>query len=195
MSVRRTASCVVAVWLTALVACRGTHDSPVVDHGTVGAFVYDESTSWGVDKTRVEVGVPWSAGSVTLCKRSAGDRVVLTSISPISLKGDVRLDGIGVRTTHYANQADPATEMIGTLPGVPPGLSRPAGFVATSTCPGPRRPVLEIVVTLTKTGPAGGALDGLRIEYTEDSVPHELTIRFHYGLCGTGQYAVRCAPG
>ena len=50
----------------------------------------------------------------------------------------------------------------------------------------------EVVVTLTKTGPEGGALNGLRVTYSEGATPHELTMHFSFGLCGTGASSTPC---
>lgn len=164
-----------------------------MDRDGVGAFTYDQSSSWGVIKTNVQIGQPWSAGGVLLCKKSAGHRVILQSIQPVSIQGDVRLDRIGVRTTHSASpngQSDPNTSLVGTMRGVPRGLREPAGFVVATTCAAGT--VGEIVVTLTKTGRRGGGLDGLRVDYEMDSAPHELVMRFLYGLCGAGSSAAIC---
>ena len=79
------------------------------------------------------------------------------------------------------------------MPGVPDGLQAPAGFVVATTCPTPKAPVGEVVVTLTKIGPEGGALDGLRVDYEDNSELHELVINFHFGLCGTGAFSVPCS--
>jgi len=188
-------------FLFACASCDGRSESPaplIVDHDGVGAFRLDPSVSWGVNKTRVRVGEPWSAGSITLCKKSRHDNVVLQEVGPASLAGQVRLDGIGVRTTHYARPnkpSDPNTHLVGTMPGTIDGLQDPAGFVVLTTCPTVKAPIDEIVVTLTKVGPQGGALDGLRVHYLDNSELHELVIPFHFGLCGTGGSAVRCARG
>jgi hypothetical protein len=185
----------------AFVSCDGGNRSPtppIADHDGVGAFQNDPSVSWGVNKTRVWIGEQWSAGSITLCKKSPDDHVILQSVGPVSLAGEVRLDGIGVRTTHFASAnrpSDPNTHLVGTTPGIPDGLQDPAGFSVVTTCPTAKAPVDEIVVTLTKTGPKGGALEGLRVDYLDDSELHELVIRFHFGLCGTGDSAVPCADG
>jgi hypothetical protein len=175
-----------------LVGCSG---GVIVDNVDTSAFVYDPA-AWGVNKTIVEIGQLWSAGSITLCRKSQNGRVVLQDVSAVSVVGQVRLDGIGVRTAHYSGpneEPDPDIHLIGTLPRVPAGLRKAAGFVVTTTCPTSEAPVVEIVVTLTKIGPQGGALDGLKVEYRENSSPHELTINFHFGLCGTGESAVPCA--
>ncbi len=172
--------------------------SIVLDGPGVGAFTKPSDTSWGVDKTIVEIGEPWSAGSITLCKKSSGDHVVIRDVTPVSVRGQVRVDGIGVRTTRWGKPdgpSDPKRHLVGTMRGVPDGLQDPRGFTVTATCPDPDAPVAEIVVTLTKTGEQGGALDGLLVTYDLDAVRHQLTLDFHYGLCGTGDVAVPCHRG
>jgi hypothetical protein len=179
---------------SALASCGGAaRSSAIVDRDGIGAFA--TGSPWGVNKTIVKIGQPWSAGSVTLCKKSQADEVVLQGIAAESVAGQIRLDGIGVRTTLWGKKnrpSNPNTHLVGTRPGVPNGLHDPAGFTVVTTCPSPKAPVGEIVVTLTKTGPKGGALDGLKVDYEDNSELHELVINFHYGLCGTGEFAVPC---
>jgi hypothetical protein len=175
-------------------------DNPeiVVDRNGEGALVYAPGGGFGVDKTIVGTGEPWSAGGVTLCKKRQSQLVTLDSVRPVTVRGQVRLDGIGARTTHYAKpngRSDPDTHLLGTMPGRPAGLQSPEGFRVETTCPNTRAPVGEIVVTLTKVGPEGGSLDDLRILYTADGRKHELTLGFHFGLCGSGRFAVPCTTG
>lgn len=130
----------------------------IVDRNGEGALHYAPETGLGVDKTIVDVGVARSAGSVTLCKKSATDHVILQRVDAVSVKGQVRLDGIGVRTTHYAEpgHSNPNTHLVGTMRGVPDGLQSPDGFRVVTTWPDSRAPIGEIVVTMTKTGAEGG---------------------------------------
>lgn len=193
------------VWSTIaialLVSCQpalGNHPHVIIDQNGEGALVYAPGPGFGVDKTIVMIGEPWSAGSVTLCKKSADEQVTLQSVEAVSVQGEVRLDGIGVRTTHYAKQnghGSPDDYLVATTPGVPAGLQSPDGFRVVTTCPNSRAPVGEIVVTLTKTGPEGGGMDGLRVIYTAMGETHEVTLSFHFGLCGTGDFAVPCKEG
>lgn len=182
-----------------LVCCDSVGDgnrSLVVDRNGQGALVYAPGARFGVDKSIASVGDTWSAGSVTLCKKSAATDVTLKRVDPVTIRGEVRLDGIGARTTHYANpdgHSNPNSHLVGTMPGTPKGLRSPRGFHVVTTCPTSAAPVGELVVTLTKTGPEGGSLDGLRILYDADGQTHELTIQFHFGLCGSGQFAVPCS--
>jgi hypothetical protein len=158
--------------------------------------VHAVGTSIGVDKTIVDIGEPWSAGSVNLCKKPGVGEVILKAITPVSVRGEVRLDGIGVRTVHYAppdRPGNPDKNPVGTAPGFPAGLEPPDGFQVTTTCTGEDPLIGEIVTTLTKTGVQGGSLDDLRVVYIWDGETHEVRFGFHFGLCGTGPFAVPCS--
>jgi hypothetical protein len=184
-----------------LVGCQpalGNHPDVIVDRNGEGALVYVPGSGFGVDKTIVKIGEPWSAGSVTLCRKSADEQVTLKDVEPVSVKGQVRLEGIGVRATHYAKpngHSSPQTSLVGTMRGAPDDLQPAAGFQVPTDCPNSRALLGEIVVTLTKTGPEGGRLEGLRIVYIANGETHELTLPFHFGLCGTGDFAVPCKEG
>jgi len=188
------------VFVACLVAGSACARSPsvITDHDDVGAFTLDPNSSFGVDKTRLDDGATYSAGSILLCKKDQSERVMLRHIEPVSVVGQIRLDEIGVRMTHPGSKnsrgGNPDTQVIGTLPGVPNGLHDPGGFAVVTTCSSPRALVTEIVVTLTKTGSEGGALDGIRVDYRDGTELHELVIHFHFGLCGTGASTVPCAP-
>jgi hypothetical protein len=188
-----------AIGIALLVGCRSSdYSGVIVDQNGEGALVYTPGSGFGVDKTIVKIGEPWSAGSVTLCKKSAGDQVTLQDVEPVSVKGQVRLDGIGVRATHYAKpngHGSPEDSLVATMPGTPENLQPAAGFQVPTDCPSSRALLGEIVVTLTKTGPEGGSLDGLRVIYMANGETHELTLSFHFGLCGTGDSAVPCKEG
>jgi hypothetical protein len=187
-----------AIAIALLVGCQpalGNHSDVIVDQNGEGALLYGPGSGFGVDKTIVNVGEPWSAGGVTLCKKSAEVQVTLQDVEPVSVKGQVRLDGIGVRTTHWGKPTGPSspqTHLVGTMPGAPDNLQPAAGFRVPTDCPNTQAPVGEIVVTLTKTGPEGGSFDGLRVLYKANGEAHELTLSFHFGLCGTGDAAVPC---
>jgi hypothetical protein len=121
--------------------------------------------------------------------------VELRDVQAVSIKGEVRLDNIGTRTTHWGEvggRSDPDTHLVGTSPEMPEGLQPPDGFAVITTCPNSMAPVGEIVVTLTKIGAEGGRLDGLRIIYSADGELHELVLGFRFGLCGSGSFAEPC---
>lgn len=65
--------------------------------------------------------------------------------------------------------------------GAPDGLQAPKGYVVPTRCANDD-PVGEVVVTMTKTGPEGGSLDGLRASYVVDDEEHVFDIGFHFGL-------------
>jgi hypothetical protein len=188
-----------AIAIALLVGCQsGDHSGVIVDRNGEGPLVYRPGSGFEVDKTIVNVSEPWSAGSVTLCKKSADEQVTLKDVEPVSVRGQVRLEGIGVRATHYAKpdgHGSPENSLVGTMPGAPANLQPPAGFRVPTDCPNSRALLGEIVVTLTKTGPEGGSLEGLRVIYTSNGETHEVTLSFHFGLCGTGDFAVPCKEG
>lgn len=170
----------------------------IEDRGGVGALHYEAGGSWGVDQGSVKTGATWSAGGVTLCKKSSEVGVRLLDVQAVSVRGQVRLDGIGVRTTHWNKPygpGNPDTHLVGSMKGIPEGIRTPAGFQVETTCPNSKSPVGEIVVTLTKVGPEGGTLRGLRLEYEADGKAHELVLDFHFGICGTGDFADSCVQG
>jgi hypothetical protein len=160
-----------------------------------GELFSSPHSSWGVRKGIVDTGETWSAGTIPLCKSS--DRpVVLQSVEAVSTTGEVRLESVLVRTTHWANPEDPpaldGNAMIGTFPGLPKGLRPAAGYVVPSTCEDTTDPVGEVVVTLTKTGEAGGRMEGLRVSYAADRGLHVFDIGFSFELCGTGGGILPC---
>ena len=167
----------------------------IIDSGDAGAFALDPDSTWGVGFTRAKVGEARSAGSVVLCKKPSERTVTLQSIEPVSITGQVRLDGIGVRHAFSLGphqESDANKYLVGDMRGAPRGLHDPAGFVVDTTCPGRPEPVTEIVVTMTETGSPGGALEGLRVDYLDGSDLHELVIHWHFGLCETGDVQQPC---
>lgn len=186
-----------AIAIALLVSCQSAdHPGVIVDRNGEGALVYTPGSGLGVDKTIVKISEPWPAGSVTLCKKSADEQVTLKDVESLSVRGQVRLDGIGVRATHYASpngHSSPQTHLVATMPGAPEDLQPAAGFRVPTDCPNSRALVGEIVVTLTKTGPEGGSVDGLRVVYMANGETHELSLPLHFGLCGTGDFAVHCS--
>jgi hypothetical protein len=139
----------------------------------------------------VPVGATWSAGGVFLC-RTAPDVVAhIVSIGPASVDGQVKVDRIGVRTALRpprtgARDLDPGPYILGAMHGSPDGVRDPRGYLVPNTCPGePDSEVGEIVMTLTKTGPEGGGIDGLLVTYEWDGHEHQYMVPVGFGLCGT----------
>jgi hypothetical protein len=121
--------------------------------------------------------------------------VVIRSVEALATEGAVRLDGVRVRTAHWADpdgSPDPDHNIIGTLPGVPRGLRPARGFVVPSTCEALEEPLGEVVVTLTKLGEEGGRVDGLQVVYESDGDVYAFDIGFSFELCGTGDGIERC---
>ncbi len=82
--------------------------------------------------------------------------------------------------------------MLGTSRGTPPSVRSPAGYVVPTAC-GPSDEVVgEVIVTLTKTGIAGGRLRGLRLTYESNGRLQQMAVDFRFSLCGTAPPAPRC---
>lgn len=147
--------------------------------GGAGA-VYSYPQPWGVAKHIDGVGEIWSAGSIPLCTKGS-QAVTLVSITPVTVKGQIRLDRIVVRRVSWA-------DVVGTYPGYVPNGRLPAGFVipSPSPCDWPKSsdPVYETVLSATRTGPEGGYIAGLRVRYRAGSTRGEYVVPFTYGLCG-----------
>ncbi len=173
-----------------LAACGGS--GPTTEKDGEGAVWSTPHASWGVNHAGVKVGSTWSAGGVLLCR--TGEAVpTIASVVPVQVSGDVELDNIGVRTAKRPGPSGPAptdTYLVGTMHGKPPGLQAPRGYVVPNDCgDGPDGspvgdPIGEVVVTMTRTGASGGALDGLRVAYTvdDDDEQHVFDIHFHFGF-------------
>jgi hypothetical protein len=173
-------------------ACRGPSTIDENDgDGPLRVFNGDRVT---VSRGTAEVGKTYSAGSMPLCRRD-GSTVSLVSIDPLKILGEVRLEGVRVRTTHWAppdQPGDPNTNMVGIMEGAPSGLRTPAEYSVPTSCASAADPVGEIVVTLMKTGDAGGGLDGLRLTYDVDGQLHTFRVPFQFQLCGTDKRVDRC---
>jgi hypothetical protein len=144
----------------------------------------------GVTVTRsdVTVGEMRSAGSVPLCKKDAEAAVILASIEPLNVRGDVRLDGVAVRTTRWGEPDGPSdidTHMVGRSPGVPAGLRPPRGYEVPTSCDSPSDPVGGSWSRSPRRGARGGTLDGLLLRYVAEGQLHEFELRSGVSLCGT----------
>lgn len=141
-----------------------------------------------VSRSDAAIGEAVSAGSVPLCKKDANASVTLTSIEPMRVRGEIRLEGIAVRTTRWGEPDGPSdidTHMVGLSSDIPAGLRPPRGYEVPTSCDSPSDPVGEVVVTLTKTGLRGGTLDGLLVRYETEGRFHEFELGFNVSLCGT----------
>lgn len=124
-------------------------------------LMFTPGNPWGVAKQRDAVGKLWAAGSIPLCTLGSAP-VKLVDMSAVAVRGQIRLDRIAVRKVHwwYRNGEgdNPATHVIGTYLGVPPGSHRPAGYVVRSSCRFRHQtdPVYEAVVVAERTGPSEG---------------------------------------
>jgi hypothetical protein len=176
-----------------LAAC--SRGGVVMEQDGQGALFSTKGTAWGVWMERpanVDVGhgQVWSFGSVRLCLTSPALRPVLRSLEPVSVIGQahVRLRvRDALRTPPDNNTYSRALFNDGyelsDERGAPRGLHEPNGWVVRNGCAGDR--FTEIVVTITKTGPEGGGIDGIRVTYSLDGRLHEFTIPVGFGVCGT----------
>lgn len=109
--------------------------------------------------------------------------------------GEVRVEPIKVRTAlrpwptdetptpGYRERYD-RMHIVAAMPGVPRGLHDPDGWVVRTDCLYPKR-ITEVVVTMTKTGPGGGGIDGIVVTYEWNGRLHRFTIPVEFGICET----------
>lgn len=126
------------------------------------------------------VGRVWAAGSTALCTKGSSP-VVLTSITPLVVEGEVRFDRVVMR---HVGPAD----AISIAPGTPAGSRPVAGYVirSPSPCawPGLAR-MNEAVVLATRTGPYGGSIRGLRVDYKSGGSSGSYVIPSYFArFCG-----------
>jgi hypothetical protein len=124
-------------------------------------------------------GEEWAAGGIPLCT-TGHSPVVLTSITPVEVSGQVRLDRIVMRHVGLG-------DTIGLAQGVPVASHPAAGYLihSPSPCawPGSAR-MNEVVVLATRTGPYGGAITGLRVDYKSGGSSGSYVVPFTLKLCG-----------
>jgi hypothetical protein len=133
------------------------------------------------------VGRVWAAGSTALCA-SGRSPVVLTTITPLEVEGQVKANRFVMRHVGMADE-------IALSPGAPLDSHPVAGYVihSPSPCawPGFAR-MNEVVVLATRTGPYGGTIRGLRVDYRSGGSSGSYVIPSYfvrlcgpYGGCGT----------
>jgi hypothetical protein len=133
------------------------------------------------------VGRVWAAGTTALCT-SGHSPVVLTRITPLEVDGQVEVDRFVIR------RVEPADE-ITLSPGAPLDSQPAVGYVihSPSPCawPGSAR-MNEVVVLATRTGPYGGSIRGLRVDYRSGGSSGSYVIPSYfvrlcgpYGACGS----------
>jgi hypothetical protein len=185
---RRVASLAACVIATA--SCAGCG-------GSQANVLFSSSLASSVASHRNAIGHLWAVGSVALCTR-VNAPATLTGIGAVAVRGQIHLDRIAVRKVHEYRPGEaenPATHVIGTYPGVPPGSHVPNGFVVRSDCRFRRAtaPYYEVVIVADRTGRAGGSIDGLRVDYTSEGSPGSYVIPFSFGLCGPRSGGGICA--
>jgi hypothetical protein len=142
--------------------------------------LYSFSNGWGVSDSKDAIGQVWAAGGVPLCTKGHSP-VVLTSITPIEIEGQIRLERIVMRHAMLSNT-------IAIDPGTPRGSRPVAGYVihSPSPCGWPGEALMnEAVVLAVRTGPYGGYIQGLRVDYKSGASPGSYVIPFTFGLCGS----------
>lgn len=181
---------------TALMAAACTGPTAIRETDGEGLLRVFNGGGVSVGRGTAEVGRTYSAGSVPLCRQTDSE-VMLRSIQAIEVFGQVRLEGIRVRTSHWAppdRPSNPDRHMVGIMSGIPDGLRRPSGYRVPTSCDSPADPVGEVVVTLSKTGRAGGALKGLKLAYDVGDEVHVFRVPFEFQLCGTDDRVPDCEP-
>lgn len=181
------------VLLLALAVCSG---EGVEADGEGAIWSTPGVISQGVERSVAAVGETWSAGA-KVCRSDASQAPRLVSVEPVEARGDVRLEGIGVRVSEYSEpgeEEDSDVHAFATYLGVPARVGPIRGFIVPTACTPDDRQIGEIVVTLTKTGPGGGALDGLRVTYEVEGEERVTLFRYHFGLCGTAGFSDPCQP-
>jgi hypothetical protein len=126
------------------------------------------------------VGRVWAGGSTALCT-SGHSPVVLTSITPLEVEGQVEVDRFVMRRVVMAAE-------IALSPGAPLDGHPVAGYVirSPSPCAWPGSARMNEVVTLARrTGPYGGSIRGLRVDYRRgDSTGSYVIPGYFVRLCG-----------
>lgn len=130
---------------------------------------------WGQSTSNDRVGQEVASTGIPLCTKGRTP-VTITSIEPVTVGGQIRVDGIRIERWGAAKSA--------FYPGTPPGSRPAAGFVlpAPATCKWPPR--YEAVVVAHRSGPYGGYVDGLVVHYRAGNARGAYTIDFTTALCG-----------
>jgi hypothetical protein len=122
----------------------------------------------------------WAAGSTALCT-SGHSPVVLASITPLEVEGQVKVDHFVMR---HVGPADAIT----LSPGAPLDSHQVAGYVihSPSPCAWPSAVGMnEVVVLAARTGPYGGSIRGLRVDYRSGGSSGSYVLPSYFvQLCG-----------
>ena len=143
--------------------------------------LFSTTIPWGSGTHTDPIGQVWAATQIPLCTK--GHRpVTLTSIEPVKVSGQIRLDRILVKRGQ--------TGELAFYQGAPPGSRPVAGFAIPSPSPSPcarqspTAPLYEAIVLAHRTGPQGGLVAGLRVHYHVGDAQGVYTIPFTDVLCG-----------
>jgi hypothetical protein len=126
------------------------------------------------------VGRVWAAGSTALCT-TGHSPVVLTSITPLEVEGQVKVERFVMR---HVGMADEIT----LSPGAPLDSHPVTGYLihSPSPCAWPGLARLnEVVVLARRTGPSGGSIRGLRVDYRSGGSSGSYVVPTYFvRLCG-----------
>jgi len=176
--------------LAALVVQAACSRGTVIEQDGQGGIFSMKGESTGYWHGRAIIGQMWTAGGVTLCRSTPDVVARVVSIEPVKVTGEVRVDAIRVRTSLRpppdlpVDDWDPNVYLFNGPGPAPSNALSPAGYLVPTACLGPK--VGEVITTMTKTGPAGGMLQGLKVTYRWDGRLHQFVIPWTFGLCGTG---------
>jgi hypothetical protein len=148
----------------------------LVGCGSAGSeALYSTTKPWGSATHTDPVGQMWAATGIPICTKG-NSSLTVTSIEPIAVSGQIHLDRILIQPGHWGELA--------FYRGAPPG-SRPAtGFVVPSPSPCAGPPRYQAIVLAHRTGPQGGSVDGLSVQYRAGNARGVYTIHFTDLLCG-----------
>ena len=184
---RPVAHAVVALLLAGATSACGAGPAPSSEE-RAGAPLWSARDGFAVVKTTVGAGEAWSFGSVPLCAGS-GTQPTLLSVEPVAVSGSIEVLGTFVRHAawHDGSDSGAGAEMIGTMAGIPPDVRPVRAALVSNDCTDAARPITEIVSSLRKAGPEGGAMRGLTVRYRDgEGTTHSLDLDIDFIICGSG---------
>jgi hypothetical protein len=184
--------------LAALLVATACSRSLITEQDGQGGVFSMKGASRGYFHGRAEIGQLWTGGGVLLCRSTPDVVARIVSIEPVEVTGDVTVDAIHVRTSLRPGpegDLNPNKYFVNGAGSAPANARQPAGYLVPTACRGgPGTKVGEVMTTMTKTGAAGGMLQGLRVTYLWGWQLHEFVIPWTFGLCGTATQE-HCGPG
>ncbi|MGH8945291.1 MAG: hypothetical protein ACRDVL_04005 [Acidimicrobiia bacterium] len=148
----------VAIFLLALLAAACGGEGGTLESDDIGIFGFHDFTAG-----------PTKSFGIFVC--AAGGDVVLDSVEPIESDGEIEMLGAVV------HESSTSLNPIGAADGFPPdvlagtGIVEIDGAVVTTSCeeaaPETRT---QVVVGVTRAGPSGGTIEGVRINHDNGSL-------------------------